>query len=156
MDNKWVITILLLIVSLIAVYTVFIKTYSIDDLFNRKEISYNKFIDSLQQANGICIIFNYTSRNDVIKHNVAQCATDLSYSYVKTFNKSVYIYGIEDNRCYNEGRNTTISECVKEVLMKNCVIFYIENSNKTAKTYDNLLYIPIGKDYSTKCSIGYH
>ncbi len=155
MDFKWLIVLLLVGLSLYVVYLAFFKPLSLNDLLQRKEVSYANILKQINSSKSICIVFDYSDLEDPIRQNVGQCAADIAYSYTSWFKRPVYVFGIENGICTTLNKTKSESECIREILSKDCFVFLIKgDENVSTKSFNNLMEINVGKSYKAfDCSI---
>ncbi len=160
--EKWAIVLVLVIIAIYLAYSYYVSNnyqneeneFNIKEnlLKNMKKIGYAEALEKMTNSSEICIIEDLKKSNDTIRQNIMNCGINIASTAPK-YGKNISAYAIEDNICYNAEGKTSVEECYKEIIEKECFVMYVEEGNQF-NTYENMIDIGVNETFNEKgCEI---
>lgn len=159
MEQKSLITIILVLLSLFLVYYFFSlePAISIKDIF-KDEVTPGQFVSALAVSNKVYIVQDLTNSNESVRKNIQQCGIDLAGSSGLAA-KDKKTFAFEGGLCYgfDNSSGVSINKCLIELKnnQANASVFYIRQGSKTT-FYTQGTIISLDKNYSRgDCNVNF-
>ena len=143
---KWVVVIALFVIAIFLIYNSFSKKEDLRERFISltKKSGYGDSLEGLTNAPSICIVEDVDGVVDPVRKNIFTCGVNLASSSPQ-FNKSVYAYAFEFNKCFSEKGERSVDDCINEIKNRGCFVFYLEEG-ESFESYENMIIMGVGEE----------
>lgn len=147
MDKKSIVVVVLGVAAIAMFYYAY-TTMEVEDslTFLRQRLNASEFNKDFLKRNCSVIVMDLREVEDPYRKNIVMCGIELAKS-MGLMGRETQVMSFDENGCVEEeSGNKTVREC-RDMLKKECYIFYIKKGQNTSSVYEGLLIIEEGNEY---------